>query len=109
VFGPIVVAGLGGILAEVVRDVALALVPVHPEEARAMLADGARGRLLAGARGRPACDLAPLVAALIGIGGLMAAVPRAIEIDVNPVIAAGARAIGVDAVVILGDETRGGT
>jgi len=109
VFGPIVVAGLGGILAEVVRDVALALAPVDPEEARAMLADGARARLLAGARGRPACDPAPLVAALTGIGELMAAVPRAIEIDVNPVIAAGARAIAVDAVVILGDEARGGT
>jgi len=109
VFGPIVLAGVGGILTEVVRDVAVALVPVDPEEARAMLAGGARARLLAGARGRPACDPGPVVAALTGIGELLRAVPRAIEIDVNPVIAAGAHAVAVDAVVILGDETRGGT
>ncbi len=109
VFGPTVVAGLGGILAEVVRDVSLALAPVDAEEARAMLSDGARARLLAGARGRPACDPAPLVAALVGIGELMTAVPRVVEIDVNPVIAAGAHAIAVDAVVILGDESGGRT
>jgi hypothetical protein len=39
----------------------------------------------------------------------MTAVPRIVEIDVNPVIAAGAHAIAVDAVVILGEESGGRT
>jgi hypothetical protein len=101
VFGPLVAVGAGGLLTEVMRDVSLALAPVGPVEARAILREGVRGRLLAGVRGRPAADDAPIVDALIGIGDLLAAEPRVIEIDVNPVIAAGPAAVAVDAVIIL--------
>jgi acetyltransferase len=108
VFGPLVAVGTGGVLTEVVRDVSLALAPVDPIEARAILREGVRARLLAGVRGRPACDDAPIVHALVAIGDLIAAAPRVIEIDLNPVIAAGATALAVDAVVILGDPETGG-
>jgi acetyltransferase len=103
VFGPVVAVGTGGTLTEAVRDVSLALAPVSADEARAILGEGLRARLLAGVRGRPACDEAPLIAAIVGIGELMAAAPRVIEVDVNPVIAAGASAIAVDAVIIMGE------
>ena len=107
VFGPVVAVGTGGILAEAVRDVSLALAPVGAGEARAILGEGVRARLLAGVRGRPACDETPLVEAIIGIGELMAMAPRVIEVDVNPVIAGSATAVAVDAVVIIADETAG--
>jgi hypothetical protein len=103
VFGPLVAVGTGGILAESVRDISLALAPVGADEARAILRDGVRARLLAGVRGRPACEDSPLVEAIVGIGDLMAAAPRVIEIDVNPVIAAGPHAVAVDGLIILGD------
>jgi acetyltransferase len=103
VFGPVVAVGLGGILAEAVRDVSLALAPLAGDEARSILHDGMRSRLLAGSRGRPACDDAPLISGIVAIGELIATAPRVVEIDVNPVIAAGARAVAVDALVILGD------
>ena len=103
VFGPIVAVGTGGVLTEAVRDVSLALAPVAADEARVILRVGLRSRLLAGVRGRPACDDAPLVDATVAIGGLIAAAPRIIEIDVNPVIASGPRAIAVDALVIVGE------
>jgi hypothetical protein len=101
VFGPVVAVGTGGVLTEAVRDVAFALAPVAPDETRAILHEGVRGRLLAGVRGRPACDDTPLIEALTGIADLMIAFPRVVEIDVNPVIAAGAAATAVDALVIL--------
>ena len=104
VFGPVVAVGTGGILTEAVRDVSLALAPVGLDEARAIVGEGPRARLLAGVRGRPACDVAPLIEAIVGIGELMAAAARVIEVDVNPVIAAGATAIAVDALLILGDS-----
>jgi len=108
VFGPVVAVGTGGILTEAVRDVSLALAPVGPDEARAIVGEGPRARLLAGVRGRPACDVAPLIEAIVGIGELMAAAARVIEVDVNPVIAAGATAIAVDALLILGEtESQG--
>ncbi len=105
VFGPIVAVGTGGILAEAIRDVSLALAPVSAEEAHALLHEGVHGRLLAGVRGRPACDDRPLIAAIVAVGDLIAASPRIIEIDVNPVIARSEGAVAVDALVILGDQT----
>jgi acyl-CoA synthetase (NDP forming) len=104
-FGPVVVVGAGGILTEVIRDVSLRLAPVDRDEARLMLREGARARLLAGPRGLPACDDAPLVAIVTAVGALMCAEPRIREIDLNPVIAAGPSAVAVDALVIVGEGT----
>jgi hypothetical protein len=69
-----------------------------------MLHEGARERLLAGPRGLPACDDEPLLAALIAVGELLCAESRVLEVDLNPVIAAGPRAVAVDALVIVGDH-----
>jgi acetyltransferase len=103
-FGPVVVVGTGGVLAEVIRDVSVRLAPVDREEARRMLREGARERLLAGPRGLPACEDGPLVDVVTALSGLACAEPRIVEIDLNPVIAAGASAVAVDALVIVGDE-----
>lgn len=102
VFGPVVAVGTGGVLAEVVGDVSFRLAPVDAAEARRMLREGARQRLLGGPRGLPPCEDAPLVDALVGVGALMCAEPRILEVDLNPVIAAGPRAVAVDVVLIVG-------
>jgi acetate---CoA ligase (ADP-forming) len=100
-FGPLVVAGIGGVLTEVLRDVALRLAPIDLEEAHAMLGEGACGRLLAGPRGLPRCEDDALARALVGVGRLLLAAPRIREIDVNPMIVGGGSAFAVDAVVIV--------
>jgi hypothetical protein len=100
-FGPVVAVAVGGVLAEVVRDVVLRLAPLGDDDAREMLREGARGRLLGGPRGLPTCDERPLVDAVRGVGELMLAEPAIAEIDLNPVIAAGPSAIAVDALVIV--------
>jgi acetyltransferase len=102
VFGPVVVVGAGGVLTEVLRDVSVRLAPLDEGEAAAMLEEGARPRLLAGPRGLRAVDAAALVGVIEAVGGLIAAEPRIAEIDVNPLIAAGADLIAVDALVIAG-------
>jgi acyl-CoA synthetase (NDP forming) len=101
-FGPVVGVGVGGIFTEVMREVAFRLAPLAEDEARAMLHDGARGRLLAGPRGLPRCEDGALVEALLGVGDLMLAEPQILEIDLNPVIAAGREAVAVDALLIAG-------
>ncbi len=101
-FGPVVAAGVGGIFAEVMREVGVRLAPLEEQEARALLREGARGRLLAGPRGLPACDEDPLVEMLLGVGDLMVAEPCVREVDLNPVIAAGPRAVAVDVLLIAG-------
>src|SRR5438094_642016 len=102
VFGPVLAVGTGGILAEVIGDVSFRLAPVDADEACAMLREGARERLLAGPRGLPAYDAGPLAEIIVAVSDVMCVEPRVQEVDVNPVIAAGASAVAVDALVIVG-------
>ena len=100
-FGPVVLVGLGGVLAEVLDDVAIRLAPVTAGEAAAMLADLRGAALLDGPRGRPAIDRAAIVDLVVRLGDLAAARPDIVEIDLNPVIAGPGGAIAVDALVVL--------
>lgn len=100
-FGPVVSFGLGGVFAEILADVALRVAPFDAREAGMML-DEIRARLLLGAvRGLPAVDRAVLVRALLGIGRLALERPDIREIDINPLVVAGASPIAVDALVML--------
>ena len=102
VFGTVVMAGLGGIFVEVLKDVAFRKAPVTEAEALRMLAD-LRGRaLLDGVRGKPPVDrasLARLIAAVSRFGA--AAGPRLREFDLNPVLAGPAGAVAVDWLMLL--------
>jgi acyl-CoA synthetase (NDP forming) len=100
-FGPAVLVGLGGVLAEVLDDVSVRLVPIDAATAEAML-DGLRGsRILGTVRGRPAVDREALVAMLVALGRIGMERPDVLEIDLNPVIASAGGAIAVDALVVL--------
>ena len=61
-YGPMLVVGAGGILVELVKDVAFRLLPVTPDDARAMIGELKVAKLLAGFRGKPAADVDALVA-----------------------------------------------
>jgi len=100
-FGACVSFGLGGVMAEALNDVALALSPVSAVDARAML-DRIRARaLLEVWRGMPAVDVDTLVAAIVGLGRLAADHPEVAEVDVNPLVVTGARPVAVDALVVM--------
>jgi acyl-CoA synthetase (NDP forming) len=106
-FGPVVVAGLGGTLTELLDDVAIRLAPVSPDEADAMLNDLRGARLLGGVRGRSPVDRAAVVSMIVGLGRLGVERPDLLEIDLNPVIASETGAIAVDALVVLEGSTDG--
>ena len=100
-FGPVVLVGLGGVLTEVLDDVALRLAPVPPGAAREML-DGLRGApLLLGYRGAPAVNLGTVCDLIVAVGRLAVERPDIVELDLNPVIATEAAATIVDALVVL--------
>jgi acyl-CoA synthetase (NDP forming) len=102
VFGPLVVLGTGGVLTEVAQDVSVRLAPIADEEIEAMLNEGARPRLLAGPRGLPPVERAALVTLVHRLSDLIACEDRVLDVDINPVIAAGADLVAVDALVIVG-------
>jgi hypothetical protein len=99
-FGPLVLVGLGGILAEAIDDVAVRLGPVSPDEAEAML-DGLRGRRILGpVRGQPGIDRGAVVDAIVRLGTVMVASPGVIEIDINPLISGPDGTVAVDGLVV---------
>ncbi|MBI2207061.1 MAG: acetate--CoA ligase family protein [Candidatus Rokubacteria bacterium] len=106
-FGAVVAVGIGGVLTEVLRDVSFRLAPVGREDAEEMLREGARPRLLAGPRGLPAVDAGTVVTAIQAVSRLVAAESRIVEIDVNPLVAAGREVVAVDAVVVVDDGPPG--
>ncbi len=106
VFGPAVLVGFGGILAEVLDDVAVLLAPVTPAEVLTRL-EGLRGAvLLHGARGAAGVDVDALAALVVAVGDLLVADPSIAEIDLNPVIASPAGVVAVDGLVVLAGDLR---
>lgn len=99
-FGPAVLVGLGGILAEALDDVAIRLAPLGVDTAEAMLADLRGVSLLAGVRGRPPVDRRAVARMLVELGDLGIERPDILEIDLNPVIAHASGAIAVDALIV---------
>jgi acyl-CoA synthetase (NDP forming) len=100
-FGPVVLVGLGGTLAEVLDDVAIRLAPLDHAAAEAML-DSLRGaRVLDGVRGGPSIDRAAVASMIVALGRLGVERSDVLEVDLNPVIATERDAIAVDALVVL--------
>ncbi len=102
VFGPVVLAGIGGIFTEIFRDSAIELAPVDEKGALAMLGRLKGAALLAGYRGQAPLDTAAIASAVSALSRLIAQRQDILEIDVNPLIASPEGVVAVDALVRLG-------
>ena len=99
-FGPLVLVGIGGVLAEVLDDVSIRIAPITRDDAREMLSELRGARLLDGQRGRAGVDKSALVGLLVALGKAMAAHPEWREVDLNPVVASRSGAVAVDALIV---------
>ena len=100
-FGPVVLVGLGGILAEVLDDVAIRLAPLDHASADAMLDDLRGAPVLRGARGRPAVNRDAIASMLVALAQLGVDRPDVLEVDLNPVMASATGAVAVDALGVV--------
>jgi acetyl-CoA synthetase (ADP-forming) len=98
-FGPTVMLGIGGILAEALADVAFRLVPLTAVDADELIDDLRTQTLLGPFRGEPPVDRAALVAVVTGLAELATARPDVASVDLNPLIVVDGRPIAVDALV----------
>ncbi|MEV0588267.1 acetate--CoA ligase family protein [Nonomuraea sp. NPDC050310] len=98
-FGPVLVAGLGGVWAELLRDTSLRLCPVSYGDAEAMLAELRGAPLLSGYRGGAAVDVEAVIRLLLAVGGPGGLWERLDlgEFELNPVIASASGVVAVDA------------
>jgi len=84
-FGPLIVFGMGGVLVELVGDVAFRLNPVTDLEAAEMVRSIKSAKLLDGYRSTPPADVAALEQVILRVSALAEAVPEISEMDLNPV------------------------
>jgi acetyltransferase len=97
-YGPMLVVGAGGILVELIKDVSVRLLPVTPDDVRAMLAELKVTRLLQGFRGRPPGDIEALVRAICGLADVYLDHRHLLcDLEINPLIVGpdGVRAVDV--------------
>ncbi len=103
-FGPTISVGLGGVMTEILADVATELVPVDRATAASMLDRLAGARLLDAFRGRPALDRSALTDAIVALSTFALDAGASIEeLDLNPVILhpAGEGCVVVDGAAVL--------
>ncbi len=85
-WGPVVLAGLGGVQAELLQDVRLILPGTSRQSVIEELNRLKCGALLRGYRGSPALDLERLADLIVRVGRLLESEPSIREIDLNPVM-----------------------
>lgn len=105
-FGPVVMCGFGGVLVELLGDIAFAICPIDTTDCDMML-EALRGRaLLNGWRGAPAVSLDALRETLLRIGGAGGLVDTlgsdVAELDINPLIVSPTGAVAADVRILLG-------
>ena len=100
-FGPVVMVGMGGTLAEVFKDRALMLPPLNATMVREELANLKFWKVLKGYRGKPGADIDKLVDVIVRFGQLVADYPEIRELDINPVLATPDGVMALDARVVL--------
>jgi succinyl-CoA synthetase beta subunit len=98
-FGPCVMLGVGGILAEAVEDVVFRVAPLSERDALDMIEDLGSQKLLGAFRGEPEVDRDELARVLVGLSSFVMSRDDVESVDCNPLIIVDGRPVLVDALV----------
>ncbi|MDP7284773.1 MAG: acetate--CoA ligase family protein [Candidatus Nitrosopelagicus sp.] len=106
-FGPMLMVGLGGVLTDILKDVAFRMLPITISDAKSMLNELKGSKLLKGFRGSAPIDIDMVAKALVQIGKIGVDNADYINsIDFNPVIVYSKSYFVVDAKIILNKELK---
>jgi acyl-CoA synthetase (NDP forming) len=102
-FGHALMAGLGGIFVEVLKDVSFRLIPFTEFDAREMLKELKAYKILEGIRGEAPKDVDALVKIMLAVSKMIEENPEITELDCNPtfVYKVGDGALVVDARILI--------
>jgi acyl-CoA synthetase (NDP forming) len=105
-WGPVVLAGFGGVQAEILKDVRLLAPDLTIEGIKRELNLLKQGALLKGYRGTPALDIDALARLIARVAAILRAQPEIREIDLNPVIVypEGEGVMALDALMLVGEQ-----
>ena len=85
-FGPLLMAGLGGIYVELFKDVVFRLAPIKRNESRRMIKSVKGYNIFKGFRGRPESDIKALEKSVVSLSDMVTNHPEIAEMDINPLM-----------------------
>ncbi len=95
-FGPLVLAGLGGTMVELLGDIAIRITPLSDADVDEMLRSLRSYRLLTGYRRSPPLDVAAFAELLHRVSAMVEDIPEIAELDLNPVFVRRLGALAAD-------------
>ncbi len=101
-FGPVIMAGMGGIYIEILKKVGFRIAPLDLEDATDLIVQTLPPALLAGARGQKPMHIPSIAKALVALGRIFVDHPEIQQVDLNPFFPYEDRSIAVDARFIIG-------
>lgn len=100
-FGPVILLGMGGVKAEIYRDVTIRMAPLQADEVAAMVGKLQARQLLAGYRGQPPVDLAALTRLVVSFSELVMQLGAFASVDLNPVFCSASGCLVADGRIVL--------
>jgi acetate---CoA ligase (ADP-forming) len=96
-FGHLILAGMGGIFIEVLKDVATGLSPLSKNEAGEMIKSLKSYKIIQGVRGKKGINEELFVEIILRLSALVQAAPEIMELDLNPLLGNENHVLAVDA------------
>jgi acetyltransferase len=100
-FGSVILFGMGGTMAEFIKDFSIGLPPLNQTLAKMLIQDTRVYKMLQGFRGKPPADFQGLEEVLVGFSNLIIDFPEIAEIDINPLAISNGKASALDARIII--------
>jgi acetate---CoA ligase (ADP-forming) len=99
-FGPVVIIGMGGVYAEVMQDVAVALAPITRKAAEELIRSLRGAPLLLGTRGHAPLDVAAVAQAVVALSAVGSERTDFAEMEINPLLVTRDGVLALDARVV---------
>ena len=100
-FGSVILFGMGGTMAEFIKDFSIGLPPLNRTLAKMLMQDTKVFKMLQGFRGKPPADFEGLEEILVNFSNLIVDFPEIAEIDLNPLAISNGQAFALDARIII--------
>lgn len=100
-FGSVILFGMGGTIAEFIKDFSVGIPPLNQTLAKMLMRDTKIYKMLGGFRGKPAADFEGLADIIVNFSNLVVDFPDIAEIDINPLAISNGKASALDARIII--------
>mgnify|MGYP000719452886 CR=1 FL=1 len=107
-FGHLLLAGLGGIFVEILKDFSFSLIPVGTNTALRMIRSLKGFGIIKGARGYKGVNEDSFADVICRLSALVSVAPEITELDLNPLMGDGSNVVAVDARIRIAESLPGG-